>query len=120
MIKIESFSITKKELEARNNVVKYYEDRFKERAQEQLLQDYCKDKNGWTDAFVKKFIGRLSLGEFIQVFIYGNYEVAKSNEEKLADYYESVGNGVDGIATKLCIEHVLDILQIQIKGINKK
>lgn len=119
MIQIPSISITKKELEARNNVVKYYEDRFKEKAQEQLLQDYCKDKNGWTDDFVKKFIGRLSLGEFIQVFTYGNYEVIKSKEEQLANYYESVGNGVDGIAIKLNIEKVLEILQIKIKGINE-
>lgn len=119
MIKV-SVSITKKELEAKNTLVKYYESRFgKDKAKEQLLQDFCKDNHGWTDAFISKFIGRLSLDEFIQVFIYENYEVIKSKEEQLANYYESVGNGVDGIAIKLNIEKVLEILQIKIKGINE-
>ncbi|MGR5954188.1 hypothetical protein ACT7DP_29945 [Bacillus paranthracis] len=110
-------SITKRELDAKNRLVRYYESRYgKDDAKEQILQDFFKDKHGRADDLISKFIERLSLDEFIQVFIYNNYEVIKSNEEKLADYYESVGNGVDGIATKLCIEHVLDILQIQIKG----
>lgn len=114
-----SVSITKKELGAKNTIQRYYESRFKEKAQEQILQDFCNDKHGWTDFDVNNFIRRLSLGEFIQVFIYDNYEVIKSNEEKLKDYYESHGNGVSGIANKLCIEQVLDILKIKIKGINK-
>ncbi|MCM0006142.1 hypothetical protein [Bacillus paranthracis] len=119
MIKMNSVSITKKELGAKNTLQKYYASRFKEKAQEQILQDFCNDKHGWTDFDVNNFIGRLSLGEFIQVFIYDNCEVIKSKEEQLADYYESVGNGVDGVAIKLNIEKVLEILQIKIKGINE-
>ncbi|PGO29181.1 hypothetical protein CN984_12100 [Bacillus cereus] len=113
-------SITKDEAEVVNRLQKYYESRYNERAKEQLIKDFCKDKQGWSDADINKFVGRLSLEEFIQVFIYSNYELTKTNEEKLADYYDSQGNGVSGIASKLCIEQVLDILKIKIKGINEQ
>ncbi|PGA05664.1 hypothetical protein [Bacillus mycoides] len=113
-------SITKNEAGARNTLIQYYESRYsKDKAREQLLQDFCKDKHARGNEFISKFVSRLSLNEFIQVFIYDNYEVIKSKEEQLANYYESVGNGVDGIAIKLNIEKVLEILQIKIKGINE-
>jgi hypothetical protein len=116
---IETVTITKAEEKAMKHILFYYNRTFGENAENKMLLEFTKRKINWIHPPINSFWNRLSLKEFTLIFIFKHYEVEKSKEEKLLEYYNSLESQVYGFGYGAnYVKRTLKILDIKVKGTN--
>lgn len=114
---MEKPKITKEQLAIAKTLNSYYKG---SNGKEMMVKHFIEDKRSW-NPHINVFTSTLSLESFLQIFVFGQYELIKSKEDLVKDYYTSLSIENESIinqAKMRSINKVLDILEIKIEGVN--
>jgi hypothetical protein len=117
---IEPVKITEEEEKVVGYLQSYYNRTFGKNAEYQMTLDFTERKIGWVHhPSIRTFWHRLSLEEFTLIFIHKYYEIEKSKEEKLLEFYNNEASMLYSYSYGgNIIKKTLNILGIKVKGIN--
>jgi hypothetical protein len=118
-IETKKVRMTEEEYRTLRTTLSYYEHTFKQHYKEMFVKDFMNTKVVLPNN-VEEVLKSFSLDDIITVVYMNSFEVIATPEQKLLNYYEGLAesrNTFDHSRAKV-VRDVLDILEINIKGIN--